>query len=119
MLKTVGVEAQAIDEYKMGWQDDARARLHAMLTAAEMDTERTRILVRTEPPAAAIQRVIEEERPDLLTIGASRWFLIKRLLIGSVADKVLRTAMCDVLVIPQRLVPLRRAPETKAPTLMC
>ena len=108
MLKTVGVEAQAIDDYKVGWQDDARARLQAMLTAAEMDIERTRILVRTEPPAAAIQRVIEEERPDLLTIGASRWFLIKRLLIGSVADQVLRTAMCDVLVIPQRIVPLRR-----------
>ena len=109
MLKTVGVEEQAIDDYKQGWQDDARARLQAMLTAAEMDIERTRILVRTEPPAAAIQRVIEEERPDLLTIGASRWFLIKRLLIGSVADRVLRTAMCDVLVIPQRIVPRRAA----------
>lgn len=104
MLKTVGVEEHAIDDYRQGWQDDARMRLQAMLTAAEMDVERTRILVRTELPAAAIQRVIEEERPDLLTIGASRWFLIKRLLIGSVADKVLRTAMCDVLVIPQRIV---------------
>jgi universal stress protein E len=107
MLKTVGVEEQAIADYKQGWQDDARVRLQAMLTAAEMDIERTRILVRTEPPAAAILRVIEEERPDLLTIGASRWFLIKRLLIGSVADKVLRTSMCDVLVIPQRIVPRR------------
>jgi nucleotide-binding universal stress UspA family protein len=109
MLKTVGVEEQAIDDYKQGWQNDARVRLQAMLTAAELDIQRTRILVRTEPPAAAIQRVIEEERPDLLTIGASRWFLIKRLLIGSVADRVLRTAMCDVLVIPQRIVPRRAA----------
>jgi nucleotide-binding universal stress UspA family protein len=107
MLKTVGVEEQAIDDYKQGWQDDARVRLRAMLTAAEMDVERTRILVRTEPPAEAIRRVIEEERPDLLTIGASRWFLIKRLLLGSVADSVLRKAMCDVLVIPQRIVPRR------------
>jgi universal stress protein E len=109
MLKTVGVEEQAIDDYKQGWQEDARVRLQAMLTAAELDIQRTRILVRTEPPAAAIQRVIEEERPDLLTIGASRWFLIKRLLIGSVADRVLRIAMCDVLVIPQRIVPRRAA----------
>jgi len=107
MLKTVGVEEQAIDDYKQGWQDDARARLRAMLTAAEMDVERTRILVRTEPPAEAIRRVIEEARPDLLTIGASRWFLIKRLLMGSVADSVLRSAMCDLLVIPQRIVPRR------------
>jgi nucleotide-binding universal stress UspA family protein len=63
--------------------------------------------------------VIEEERPDLLTIGASRWFLIKRLLIGSVADKVLRTAMCDVLVIPQRILVPRRASEAKTHTLVC
>jgi nucleotide-binding universal stress UspA family protein len=109
MLKTVGAEEQAINDYKQGWQDDARARLQAMLTAAELDVARTRVLVRTEPPAAAIQRVIEEERPDVLTIGASRWFLIKRLLIGSVTDKVLRTAMCDVLVIPQRITSRRIA----------
>jgi nucleotide-binding universal stress UspA family protein len=111
MLKTVGAEEQAIDDYKQDWQDDARARLQAMLTAAELDVARTRILVQTEPPAGAIQRVIEEERPDVLTIGASRWFLVKRLLIGSVADKVLRTAMCDVLVIPQRIASRRTATQ--------
>ena len=100
-LAALEIEAEA--------QDDARVRLRAMLTAAEMDIERTRILVRMEPPAEAIRRVIEEERPDLLTIGASRWFLIKRLLIGSVADSLLRTAMCDVLLIPQRIAPRRAA----------
>jgi hypothetical protein len=46
--------------------------------------------------------VIEHERPELLAIGASRWFLLKRLLIGSVADRLLRAALCDVLVIPRR-----------------
>jgi universal stress protein E len=101
MLKTVGVDEQVIDDYRYGWQDDARLRLHAMLTAAEMDLERTRTRVRTEPPAVAIRHMIEQERAELLTIGASRWLLIKRLLIGSVTDSVLRTAMCDVLVIPQ------------------
>lgn len=107
MLKTVGVDEQAIDDYRYGWQDDARLRLQAMVTAAEMEVSRTRILVRMEPPATAIQRVIEQERPELLTLGASRWLLVKRLLIGSVADSLLRTAMCDVLLIPQRIAPRR------------
>ncbi|HKS53648.1 MAG TPA: universal stress protein [Steroidobacteraceae bacterium] len=102
MLKTVGVDEQAIEEYRYGWQDDARLRLQAMRTAAEMDLERTRTLVMTEPPAVAIRRLIEGEQAELLTIGASRWLLTKRLLIGSVTDSVLRTAMCDVLVIPHQ-----------------
>jgi nucleotide-binding universal stress UspA family protein len=109
MLKTVGVEEHDIEDYKQGWQDDARARLQAMATAAEMDVERTRIAVRAEPAAVAIRNVIEEDRPDLLTLGASRWALIKRLLIGSVAESVLRKPMCDILVIPQRIAARRIA----------
>jgi universal stress protein E len=98
---------------KHAWQGDAQLRLRAMLTAAEMSVERTRTLVRTEPPAVAIRHMIEQEQAELLTIGASRWLLIKRLLIGSVTDSVLRTAMCDVLVIPQRISP-RRSLNTAA-----
>lgn len=102
MLGTVGVDEHALEDYKRGWEDDARLRLQAMLTAAEMSVERTRLLVRTETPALAIRQVLEREQSELLTIGASRWVLLKRLLIGSVGDSVLRTAMCDVLVIPHR-----------------
>jgi universal stress protein E len=100
MLKTVGVDEQAIEGYRHGWEDDARLRLRAMVTAAEMSVERTRLLLRTESPALAIRQVLEREQPDLFTIGASRWVLIKRLLIGSVTDSLLRTSMSDVLVIP-------------------
>jgi universal stress protein E len=96
------------------WQGDAQLRLQAMLTAAEMAVERTRILVRTEPPAAAIRHVVQEQRPDLLTIGASRWLLIKRQLTGSVADSVQPMSMCDMLVIPQRIAP-RRGVESADP----
>ena len=102
MLKTVGVDEQAIEHYRQGWEEDARQRLQAIRTAAEMEVERTRLLVRTEAPALAIRQVLEREQSDLLTIGASRWVLLKRLLIGSVGDSLLRTAMCDVLVIPHR-----------------
>jgi nucleotide-binding universal stress UspA family protein len=102
-LKTVGVSGQAIEDYRLGWEGDARLRLQAMLTAAEMPVERTRLTVRTESPALAIREVLEREQPELLTIGASRWVLIKRLLIGSVTDSLLRTSMSDVLVIPHAI----------------
>ncbi len=102
MLKTAGVDAQSIEDFRQGWLDDARLRLQSILTAADLDVQRARIVVRSDPPATAIRQVIEHERAELLAIGASRWLLIKRLLIGSITDSVLRTAMCDVLVIPHR-----------------
>lgn len=103
-------ETTLLHAQKHAWQGDAQLRLHAILTAAEMPVERTRILVRTDAPAAVIRHVLDHEQPELLTIGASRWWLIKRLLIGSVTDNLLRTAMCDVLVLPQRIA-ARRAPD--------
>jgi universal stress protein E len=116
MLKTVGVDERAIEDYRQGWEDDARLRLQAMLTAAEIAVGRTRLLVRTESPALAIRQVLEREQSELLTIGASRWVLLKRLLIGSVADSLLRTAMCDVLVIPHRyfIVGIRKSDPPRA-----
>jgi nucleotide-binding universal stress UspA family protein len=86
-----------------GWHGAALLRLQAMLTAAEMDVERTRIEVRTGPAAVVIQNALEAERPELLAIGASRWLLIRRLLARSVANSVLSKPICDVLVIPQRV----------------
>lgn len=102
MLKTVGVDAQSIEAFRQGWLDDARRRLQSILTAADLDVQGAQIVVRSDAPATAIRQVIEQEETELLAIGASRWLLIKRLLIGSITDSVLRTAMCDVLVIPHR-----------------
>ncbi len=102
MLKAVGVDEAAIHQYQHGWRDEAALNLRAMIAQAGIETERARVIVRTDAPAPAIREVIEHERPELLAIGASRWFLLKRLLIGSVADNLLRSGHCDVLVIPAR-----------------
>jgi len=110
-------ETTLLHAQKHAWQGDAQLRLQAMLTAAEMAVERTRILVRTEPAADAIRHVIDEQRPDLLAIGASRWSQIKRLLTASVADGAQRAAMCDILVVPQRIAP-RRGVESNSPGLL-
>jgi nucleotide-binding universal stress UspA family protein len=48
----------------------------------------------------AIQDTLSDAATELLIIGASRWFFLKRLLIGSVADRLLRSVTCDVMVIP-------------------
>jgi nucleotide-binding universal stress UspA family protein len=101
-MRSVGLDESTIARYQRSSQAAARQRLQAMIADAGLPPGSTRLVVRGDPPAAAIRAVLEHERPELLAIGASRWFLLKRLLIGSVADRMLRAAACDVLVIPYR-----------------
>ena len=106
-MRSVGLDESTIARYQRSSQEAAKQRLQAMIADAGLSPGSTRLVVRGDPPAAAVRAVIEYERPELLVIGASRWFLLKRLLIGSVADRLLRAALCDVLVIPYRQAVLK------------
>jgi nucleotide-binding universal stress UspA family protein len=108
MMRSAGLDESAIGLWHRSSQTGARQRLQAIIAAAGLDPQSVRAIVRSDPPAKAIRNVLESERPELLAIGASRWFLLKRLLIGSVADRLLRAASCDMLVIPHRSAVLMR-----------
>jgi nucleotide-binding universal stress UspA family protein len=49
--------------------------------------------------AAEILRVAEETRCDLIVMGTHGWTWLGRLLMGSVAEKVVRHAPCPVLTV--------------------
>ena len=55
--------------------------------------------VKEGSPAKAILETIEEEDIDLVVIGSSGKSGIDKFLMGSVADKVVKSAKCCVLVI--------------------
>jgi len=101
-LLTAGIAESSIEEYAHSALNEAREELMRMAVAAGLSAASTRVLVSNEPPSAAIGKILQYAQPELLAIGASRWFAIKRLMIGSVADHVLRSAECDILVIPNR-----------------
>lgn len=50
-------------------------------------------------PSAIILRVAEEIKPDLIVLGSHGRTGLKRLLMGSVAETVLRKAPCPVLIV--------------------
>ncbi|MBO7712949.1 MAG: universal stress protein, partial [Methanobrevibacter sp.] len=58
-----------------------------------------RTLVKEGSPARVILETIEEEDIDLVVIGSSGKSGIDKFLMGSVADKVVKSAKCCVLVI--------------------
>ena len=50
---------------------------------------------------AGLIRAVEEQQPDLLVVGTHGRTGISRLLLGSVAEKLVRLADCSVLVVRQ------------------
>jgi len=52
-------------------------------------------------PATAILRAVESLKPDLVVLGTRGHGRFRRALLGSVANEVLRTVKCDVLLVPE------------------
>ena len=50
-------------------------------------------------PAEQIVRVAEKEKVDLIVLGTQGHSGFKRLMIGSVTDRVLRACKCPVLAV--------------------
>lgn len=61
-----------------------------------------RSLVRTGSPAAVIARTAEEEGADMVVVGTHGRSGLDRLLLGSVAERVVRLAPCPVLVVKMK-----------------
>lgn len=63
------------------------------------DNLNVRKIVKTGFPAETINQIAEEENVDLIVISASGKSGIHKFIIGSVAEKVLKTAEIDVLLV--------------------
>ena len=53
----------------------------------------------TGVPAEEIVRVADQESIDLIVMGTHGWSGFRHMLLGSVAEKILRSATCPVLVV--------------------
>jgi nucleotide-binding universal stress UspA family protein len=82
-----------------------RARLEAALTqfvASETTrdvTVKTALVEELNVPSAILSQV-EAMRPDLVVVGTAGHSGVERLVLGSVAERVLRRATCPVLTVP-------------------
>jgi nucleotide-binding universal stress UspA family protein len=90
----------------------ARTRLEALVTAEDRAQLKAVALVRTSAaPAAAIVEYAKEASIDLIVIGTHGRGMVSRLLMGSVAERVVRMAPCPVLTVhhPQHEFVLQEA----------
>jgi nucleotide-binding universal stress UspA family protein len=88
-----------LDELQGRWQDLVSAQLTPDLAASGFDLSQVRIVAEPGRPLDALEQINDRLRPELLVIGTSRWIMLKRMLMGSVAHQVLSRARCDILAV--------------------
>ena len=96
---TVGID---FDELQRTWVDAAKAQFQALTRRHRLDEWGGTRTVVVGRPAAEIVRFAREHEADLIVMGTHGYGSVKRLLLGSVADQVIRQAACPVLVVPHR-----------------
>lgn len=79
----------------------ARAAMREVLEQESEDPKRYELIVTNGNPLPAIMRAIEMRRPDLLVLGTRGDGRMRRAVLGSVANQVLKLAPCDMLIVPQ------------------
>jgi len=85
-------------------QAEANARRYLERTAASLRSlgMPVRSLVEGSRPATAILDVAEREQVDLIMLATHGRGGMDRLMLGSVADRVVHHSRCPVLLIPAR-----------------
>lgn len=94
-----GAEAlpMAIGDLVNEWQEQAIRRLDAIVPAADRDRVVTACTIAA--PYSEILRYANEQKVDLIVLGTHGRGPMAHMLLGSVAEKVVRRAPCPVLTV--------------------
>jgi nucleotide-binding universal stress UspA family protein len=81
-------------------EDMARSRVAALLVGdANLGIRSTGVVVTGNSPAATVTAYAEQQNIDLIVMGTHGRGAVAHLLMGSVAERVVRTAPCPVLTV--------------------
>jgi nucleotide-binding universal stress UspA family protein len=98
-LAAVETPGISFDDLQRQWIQQAEARLATVGKTAAGDANIRKALVGA-PIAGAIAEYAATNHADLIVVGTQGYGPLKRLLLGSVSDQLLRCAPCPVLTVP-------------------
>jgi nucleotide-binding universal stress UspA family protein len=112
-----GMDATKLNRWGEKFRREAKARLGDFVDSLPDLGVRWRPAVLSGSAATAILEEIRRRDPDLVALGTHGRSPLSRLLLGSVAERVLAGASCDVVVARparmRRAVPPSRRPATR------
>ena len=103
MMGWAGLREETVAEYSANWAQEAATELHRFLGSIGLSRAVGNVVLEEGPPFLAILKVVERLRPHLLVIGTRGHTGLKRLLLGSVAERVVGEIECDILAVPPTL----------------
>jgi nucleotide-binding universal stress UspA family protein len=103
----LGTEAyiSVLPDLQRDVEDAARVRVEALLSDEDRTALHATTVIRTSgAPAAAIVEYANDAKIDLIIMGTHGRGAVAHMLMGSVAERVVRTAPCPVLTVrhPER-----------------
>jgi len=99
-LKAVGTDTYSVvfPELQRDVDEEARRQLRNRM---DQDTPTDIVLLTSNAPAASIVDYAKAHQIDLIVVGTHGRGAVAHLLMGSVAEKVVRSAPCPVLTVRQ------------------
>jgi universal stress protein E len=101
MLRSVGVGVDQILAYSDYSSRQVHREIRQLLTREGGDRLHYNVEIVDAHAAPAILHAIDVYQPDLLILGTRGHGRLGRALLGSVANRLLSLAQCDVLVVPR------------------
>jgi nucleotide-binding universal stress UspA family protein len=100
------VEARGLDveDVQGQWVAKAETQLADLAARERLDPRSTTVDVLVGPAAAEIVGYADSHRANVLVMGSHGHGVIRRVLLGSVVERVLREAGCPVMVVTDRAV---------------
>lgn len=91
--------------------DDLMARLESVVPKDQRVANDHRLITGSSDPASAIVRCANDEKVDEIVMGTHGRTGLMRMLMGSVAEDVVRHATCPVLTVKQHKIERIRSEE--------
>lgn len=103
LLKRSAMTAEEIKDYVAGEEARAAGELATFLGGLGFSPIRRIVKLNETSTAAAICDAAREASADLIVVGTRGRTGVAKMLLGSVAEALLRVATCDVLAVPPQL----------------
>jgi nucleotide-binding universal stress UspA family protein len=110
VLRPVGAEGVDTPTHIAWSPGEATEAMRALLEQEGADSTRYELVVAEGNPLRTIMRAIEMRKPDLLVMGTRGDGRMRRAVLGSVANQLLKVAACDVLIVPRGAAEASLAP---------
>lgn len=99
-LYAANASREQIDAYVADERTQAGGELAAFLVRHSIDIGGLRRRLTKGEPYEVIERLVAEEEPDLIVVGTHGRSAVVKILIGSVAEQILRRLDVDILAVP-------------------